>query len=78
MADFTTWTAFYAALLDAIANRDPAVKQYRRPDGTLVEFNSPAEMIDYAARVKPLADAETATSGSASRRAHATGQGDSW
>lgn len=78
MADFTTWTAFHTVLKNQIANRDMLVRQYRSPDGTLVEFRTFDELLAMEAVVAAKAAAESATSGAASRRVYATCQGDSW
>lgn len=78
MADFTTWAAMHTAIKNQIANRDMMVRQYRSPDGTLVEFRSFDELLAIEAAVASKAAAESATSGAASRRAYATCQGESW
>ena len=78
MADFSTWTALLTALRNSIANRDLALKSYRTPDGTFVEYRSFDELVKLEAWVADKASAETATTGAASRRVHTTIQGDSW
>ena len=78
MADFSTWTELHTALKNAIANRDLLVRQYRSPDGTLVEFRNFDELLAMEASVAAKAAAEGATAGAPSRRVHAIAQGDSW
>ena len=78
MADFTTWTALLTAVRNSIANRDTALKSYRAPDGTFVEYRILEELIQAEAWIAEKAAAETATSGVPTRRVHTTIQGDSW
>ena len=78
MADFTTWTAYYTALKNDLNNRGFLTKSYRAPDGTFVEYRSIKDIQEAIAFAKTMSEADTATSGAASRRVYATGQGDSW
>lgn len=78
MADFSTWTALLTTLRNQIANRDLAVKSYKTPDGTFVEYRTFDELVRLESWVAERSAAESATSGAASRRVYATPQGDSW
>lgn len=78
MADFTTWTALLTTLRNAISNRDLALKSYRAPDGTFVEYRTFEELVQAEAWVAEKAAAESAVTGAPSRRVHTTPQGDSW
>ena len=70
MADFTTWSALRDQLRDQIANRDLAVKSYRAPDGTFVEYRTFVELVKLEAWVADKAASENATSGAATRRVY--------
>ncbi len=72
MADFTTWAALQATLRNQIANRDLAIKSYRAPDGTFLEYRSFVELVKLEAWIGEKVEAEAATSGAASRRVHTT------
>jgi hypothetical protein len=78
MADFSTWSSLLTALRNAIANRDLAVKSYKAPDGTYVEYRTFDELIRLEAWVADKASGESATSGQPIRRVHVAIQGDSW
>lgn len=78
MADFSTWTALHTAIKNQIANRDLTVRQYRSPDGMLMEFRSFEELLGIESAVAAKAASESATNGAASRRVYATCQGESW
>ena len=78
MADFTTWTAALASLKNDIANRDFMLKAYTSPDGTQVTYRTLPEITGYLALVTDLANAESATSGAATRRCYVTTSGDTW
>jgi len=78
MADFTTWSALLTVLRNALSNRDLAVKSYRAPDGTFVEYRTIDELIRAEAYVADKAASESATSGVPTRRVHVAIQGDNW
>ena len=78
MADFTTWSALLTAIRNSIANRDLAIKSYRTPDGTFVEYRTFEELVALESWVADKAASASATSGAPVRRVHTAIQGDSW
>ena len=78
MADFTTWSALLAQMLDDLSNRDQMVASYKTPDGREVKYSSPEEWQKWYIIVKTNADAESATSGVSSRSVSARPKSDIW
>lgn len=71
MATFSTWTSLLTQLKDDLASRDLTVGQYRGPDGVEIQYRSLAELRELEAWVGSKAEAESASSGIATRRTYA-------
>lgn len=70
MADFTSWSDLVSSLKNSLANRDGITAEHRAPDGTYVKYRSVEEIKDLLAWAESKADADSASTGQATRRSY--------